>query len=76
MLLIKGRSRAAVPLLEKAQLLSPEKDDVARNLSVAYYNEHHIDKAVQEAETAVALAPYSDDYRKLLSQLKSLQLRH
>jgi hypothetical protein len=75
-LLIKGRSRAAVPLLEKAQLLSPEKDDVARNLSVAYYNEHHIDKAVQEAETAVALAPYSDDYRKLLSQLKSLQLRH
>jgi len=75
-LLTRGRSRAAVPFLEKAQALSPEKDDVARNLSVAYYNEHHIDQAVREAETAAALVPYSDDYRKLLSQLQSLQLRH
>jgi tetratricopeptide (TPR) repeat protein len=72
MLLSKGKSKEAVSDLQKAQLLSPERDDVARNLAVGYYNEHHLDQAVKEAEIALSLAPDSDDYRKLLSQLQSL----
>ena len=75
-LLEKGKTRAAVPFLEEAQLFSPEKDDVARNLAVAYYNEHHLDRAVQEAQRAVELAPYSVDYRKLLAQLETLEQNH
>jgi len=75
MLLSKGKSKEAVSDLQKAQLLSPERDDVARNLAVAYYNEHHLDQAVKEAEVALSLAPSSDDYRKLLSQLQSLPLK-
>jgi tetratricopeptide (TPR) repeat protein len=75
-LLEKGRTHAAVPFLEKAQLLSPEKDDVARNLAVAYYNEHHLDQAVREAQQALNLAPYSVDYQNLLTQLKGLEQKH
>jgi tetratricopeptide (TPR) repeat protein len=75
-LLEKGRTHDAVTLLEKAQLLGPEKDDVARNLSVAYYNERRLDQAIQEAQIAVNLAPSLDDYRKLLSQLQALQSNH
>jgi tetratricopeptide (TPR) repeat protein len=75
LLLSKAKSKEAVSYLEKAQLLSPERDDVARNLAVAYYNEHHLDQAVKEAEVALSLAPGSDDYRKLLSQLQSLPVK-
>jgi len=75
-LLEKGRTHVAIPFLEKAQLFSPEKDDVARNLAVAYYNEHHLDQAVQEAQRALDLAPYSVDYQKLLTQLQALEQKH
>jgi tetratricopeptide (TPR) repeat protein len=72
-LLEKGRTHAAIHFLEQAQLFSPEKDDVARNLAVAYYNEHHLDRAVQEAQRALDLVPYSVDYQKLLTQLQTLE---
>jgi 4-amino-4-deoxy-L-arabinose transferase-like glycosyltransferase len=75
-LLEKGKTHAAIPFLEEAQLFSPEKDDVARNLAVAYYNEHHLERAVQEAQRAVDLAPSSVDYRKLLAQLQTLEQNH
>lgn len=70
--LAQGKSSKAAPFLVKAQSLSPEREDVARNLAVAYYNEHHLQKAIEEADQASALAPFSDEYRQLAIQLHSL----
>lgn len=69
--LTKNMPRKAIPLLEEAKKLSPERDDVARNLAAAYYNEHLLEKAAQEAERAAVLAPFSQEYRDLARQLRS-----
>jgi tetratricopeptide (TPR) repeat protein len=71
--LVKNKPAKAKPLLLEAQRLSPERDDVARNLAVAYYNEHDLDKAVEEAQLALNLAPSVEDYQKLLKQLLDLR---
>lgn len=70
--LSEKKTAHAIPLLERAQQLSPEKEDVARNLAVAYYNEHNLRKAVEEADRAAALAPYSQELLQLSQRLRSL----
>ncbi len=75
-LLRQGHFRQAVPFLEKAQALSPEREDLARNLTLAYYNERQLAKALDEAAMAVKLAPSSDEDRKILAQLQSLLTNH
>ncbi len=70
--LVQKRMLAAIPLLERAQGLSPEREDVARNLAVAYYNKRDLHKASQEADLAASLAPYSQDYQNLAQELRSL----
>ncbi len=70
--LVRKKMSAAIPLLEEAQRLSPEREDVARNLAVAYYNEHELGKASREADLAASLAPYSQDYQNLAQELRSL----
>lgn len=73
--LAQKKTSQAVTFLERAQHLSPEREDVARNLAVAYYNEHNLQKAVEEADRAVALAPFSQEYQELAQQLQSLMKR-
>lgn len=70
--LVRKETSKAVSLLEKAQRLSPEREDVARNLAVAYYNDHNLQKAVEEADRAATLAPFSEEYRQLATKLRSL----
>jgi tetratricopeptide (TPR) repeat protein len=70
--LIRNQFKRAIVDLEKAQSLSPEREDVARNLAVAYYNDHQLKKASEEADRALLLAPYSEDYRSLARQLRAL----
>ncbi len=73
--LIRQQTSTARDLLERAQKLSPERDDVARNLVSAYYNEHDLKKAEQEAQLAVDLAPFSEEYQKVFQQIHDLS-RH
>lgn len=75
-LLQQGHFKQAVPLLEKAQALSPEREDLARNLTVAYYNERQLYKALDEAALTVKLAPSSDEDRKILAQLQALKMKY
>ncbi|HTC21160.1 MAG TPA: tetratricopeptide repeat protein, partial [bacterium] len=70
--LIRNQFKRAIVDLEKAESLSPEREDVARNLAVAYYNDHQLKKASEEADRAVLLAPYSEDYRNLARQLRAM----
>jgi len=61
----------AIEYLKEAEALSPEREDVGRNLAVAYYNEHDVKKAAEEAERAAILAPYSEEYKQLALQLRA-----
>ena len=63
--------RKAVLYLREAGDLSPEREDVARNLAAAYYNEQDLQRASEEADRASALAPYSEEYRKFAEQLRA-----
>lgn len=74
--LIQGKPASAVPLLEEASRLSPEREDVARNLATAYYNEHNLEKAAAEARRAADLAPFSEDYQRLARQLQAITHPH
>jgi tetratricopeptide (TPR) repeat protein len=69
--MVRGRWGTALPLLQAAQRLSPERADVARNLAAAYYNEHDLKSSLEEAERAVALAPFSTDDQDLVLRLKA-----
>ncbi len=69
--LIQKKISQAISSLEEAEKLSPEREDVARNLAFAYYNEHDLKKALSEAERAAALAPFSEEYQQLALRLKS-----
>jgi len=73
--LVRKKNSEALSLLEEAQGLSPEREDVARNLAVAYYNDHRLKKALEQAERAAALAPFSEDYQNLARQLRAVAER-
>lgn len=69
--LIQREYSCAEKLLKKAQEISPERDDVARNLALVYYCEHDYLRAVNEADMAVSLAPYSLDYQQTAEKIKA-----
>jgi tetratricopeptide (TPR) repeat protein len=69
---VRKRTPQAIRFLEQARELSPEREDVARNLAAVYYNKKEYHKALIEAERASALAPFSDEYRQLTAQLRVL----
>ena len=71
-LLAEMKPSKAIPLFEEAKTLSPDREDVARNLTSSYYNIHDFKRASREAERASELAPYSEDYRQLAKQLRDL----
>ena len=69
--LAKKQPSKAIPLLLEAQNLSPEREDVARNLTVAYYNVQDLKDASLQADRAATLAPFSEEYQRLSKQLKA-----
>jgi len=70
-LMVETKFSKAIPLFEEAEKLSPEREDVARNLTSAYYNKRDLKKALEEAERAASLAPYAEDYRQLADSLRA-----
>ena len=62
----------AINELKDAWILTPEREDIGRNLALAYYNVGELAKAALAAEKAATLAPFSPDYQHLAQQLRNL----
>ncbi len=74
-LLKRGLSRRAIPHLEAALHLGPERADAASNLAVAYYNVRLFGEALAAMEHAASLEPWNPEYAAIVRQWQAVRSR-